>query len=265
MDPIFYLYYIILGGCVGFIAGLLGVGGGAIMVPVLTSLFVAQGIAQEHVVHLALGTSLSSILLTSISSLMAHHRRDGVLWPQVRCITPGILIGSLLAMLILHFVQSIFLAAWFALFMVFVAFQILFGKAPRASKPLPSKTGLIAAGSVIGALSTLASIGGGSISVPYLLRHNVPLKKAIGTSAALGFPIALFGMTVYWVLGEFFSPSERGYIAFQAVIPISLMSIIFAPLGVRAAYKLPVNVLKKIFAALLIALSAKMFFSLVHF
>ncbi|VUD64072.1 hypothetical protein TDB9533_03240 [Thalassocella blandensis] len=257
------MYFALLGIAVGFLAGLLGIGGGTVMVPMLTSIFLSLGIQHDHVVHLALGTSMASIVLTAISSLVAHHKRGGVQWSIVQAMTPGILLGSISATLILGFLNSTVLAGVFALFLLFVAWQMVRGKKIQHSRTLPGTAGLFAVGGGIGALSTLVSIGGGSISVPFLLRHNVAITKAIGTSAALGFPIALFGACGYWVLGHFFSDSPQGFIYFPAVAAISLMSVLFAPLGVKAAYQLPIGILKKIFALLLVGLSLKMLVTIV--
>lgn len=263
MDVITLGYFAALGMIVGFLAGLLGIGGGTVLVPALTTIFLSIGIDRDHIMHLALGTSMASIVLTSASSLFAHHKRGGVLWPIVKCMTPGILLGSVVATFLLSFLNSTMLASVFAVFLLFVAWKMLVGKAPNESSPLPGTAGLVLVGSGIGALSTLVSIGGGSISVPYLLRHKVAITNAIGTSAALGFPISLFGASGYWVLGHFFSDSPVGFIHFPAVATVSLMSVMFAPLGVKAAYRLPIGILKKIFATLLIFLSLKMLWAVV--
>lgn len=262
-EPIVLVYFVLLGVGVGFLAGLLGVGGGAVMVPMLTTIFLYAGVELEHVVHLALGTSMASIVVTSLSSMRAHHQRQGVIWPVVKAMTPGVLLGSVFAMLIIDQLNPVALASFFAFFMLLVSGKMLFGKQDKGDYPLPGNMGLFAVGGGIGMLSTLVSIGGGSLTVPYLMRHNTEMTKAIGTSAALGFPIAIFGMTGYFVLGHFFSDSPVGYISWQAVLAISVTSAVFAPLGAKAAYRLPVKILKKILAILLIGLSIKMLFSVI--
>ncbi|NTV09611.1 MAG: sulfite exporter TauE/SafE family protein, partial [Zoogloea sp.] len=194
-----WLAYLALGGCVGFFAGLLGVGGGGIMVPMLTTLFAAQGFPQTHLVHLALGTSMAAIVLTSIASLRAHHRHGAVLWPVVRAITPGILAGTFGATFIAAGVSTRPLAIFFSCFMAYVATQMLLNIKPKPSRELPRPLTISAVGLGIGGISALVAIGGGSLSVPFMTWCNVKMQNAIGTSAAIGLPIALAGTLGYLV------------------------------------------------------------------
>jgi len=189
-----FLAYLALGAFAGFFAGLLGVGGGAVMVPVLAMMFAAQGIADAHLMHLALGTSMATIIFTSVSSLRAHHQHGAVLWPVVRRIAPGIVIGTLLGGQIAAQVPTRPLAVFFALFMSYVAVQMILNIKPKPSRELPGAPAMFGVGLGIGGLSSLVAIGGGSLSVPFLTWCNVKMHQAIGTSSALGFPIAAAGM-----------------------------------------------------------------------
>ncbi len=257
----FIIALVLLGSVVGFLAGLLGIGGGLVMVPVLTSLFVWQGLPVENVVHLALGTSMASIIVTSLSSMRAHHRKGGVLWNVVKLIAPGIVVGAFLATFIAAMLSSVFLATFFGCFLIYASTQMFLNKKPKPSRTLPGAGGLFAAGGVIGSISALVSIGGGTLTVPYLSWHNVDVKKAIGTSAAIGLPISLAGTVGYLVNGwnvEIAGPYIFGFVNIPAVILISVMSFLTAPLGANLAHKLPVQVLKKVFAVLLLLLAAKM-------
>ncbi len=258
------LSFLVLGSFVGFMAGLLGIGGGGIMVPILTSIFLLQGVDADNVVHLALGTSMASMVVTSYSSLRAHNAKGAVLWKVVKGMAVGIVLGTFLATFLASYLSSLYLAIFFTVFMAFVSFQMFLNKKPRPSRDLAGSAGLFAAGSGIGAISALVSIGGGSLTVPYLTWQNVEIKKAIGTSAAIGLPISIAGTLGYLVNGLGSSSAEvytLGFVNLPAVLLISATSFFMAPLGARFAHKLPVSILKKIFAILLIILSIKMLFA----
>lgn len=256
--------FILLGSLVGFTAGLLGVGGGGIMVPVLTTIFLYQGVPVEKVVHLALGTSMASIIFTSISSLRAHHAKDGVIWPIVKQMVMGILIGTFLATFLASSLSSLYLAIFFSLFMAYVSLQMFMDKKPI--KDISGSGELFLVGTGIGTISALVSIGGGSLTVPYLVSRKVDIKKAIGTSAAIGLPISIAGTLGYVINGWSYTSTDNltfGFIYLPGVILISLISTIFAPFGVKMAHRLPVPLLKKIFSVLLILLSIKMLSSII--
>lgn len=266
LNPEWVLGFLLLGAFVGFMAGLLGIGGGGIMVPTLTSIFLLQGVPVEKVVHLALGTSMASIIATSLASMRAHHRKGGVLWPVVRAVTPGIIVGTFLATFVAKSISSAHLALFFAVFMGAVAVQMFLNKKPKASRELAGTTGLLAAGSGIGAISALVSIGGGSLTVPFLTWQNVEIRKAIGTSAAIGLPISIAGTLGYVVNGWANSSPENytlGFIYLPAVLLISVVSFFTAPIGAKMAHRLPVGILKKIFAVLLVLLGLKMLLSVI--
>ncbi len=258
------LSFLLLGSVVGFLAGLLGVGGGGLMVPVLTTLFLAQGVSVDKVVHLALGTSMASIVITSISSLRAHHARGGVLWPVVKQMVLATLIGTFAATFLASATSTLYLAIFFAIFMAYISIQMFRDKKPVREVSGPGE--LFLAGSIIGVVSALVSIGGGSLTVPYLVSRCIDIKKAIGTSAALGLPISIAGTLGYLFNGWSVTTNDDytfGFIFLPAVILISIMSFITAPLGVKMVHRLPVPIIKKIFSVLLIMLSIKMLTSVI--
>lgn len=255
------LMYLPVGFIAGILAGLLGVGGGLIIVPMLVFCFVKQGIPTEVIMHLALGTSLASIIFTSISSFMSHHRRRAVDWSIVRVIIPGILVGTYLGTLVASKLSTEFLKVFFCIFLYSVATQMILSKKPKASRELPGFAGMFGVGNVIGVASSLVGIGGGSLSVPFMIWCNIPAHRAIGTSAAIGFPIAVAGAFGYIVnnLGATgLPPYSLGYVYLPALVFIVSLSVLTAPLGARLAHALPVDKLKRIFALFLCAVATKM-------
>ncbi|AYH45418.1 sulfite exporter TauE/SafE family protein [Azoarcus sp. DN11] len=262
---VWWLSYLALGAFIGFFAGLLGVGGGGIMVPMLTSLFIAQGMPKESVVHLALGTSMSAIVMTSIASLRTHHKHGAVRWDVVRYIAPGIVVGTFAATFVASRIASKPLAIFFACFMAYVSLQMLANIKPKPSRDLPGPVGMSAVGLGIGGVSALVAIGGGSLSVPFMTWCNVKVHHAIGTSAAIGLPIALAGTVGYLVNGwgvTGMPALSLGFVYLPALVLISVVSTWTAPVGARLAHRLPVATLKKIFAGVLMLLSAKMLHAL---
>ncbi len=257
--------YIVLGLVVGFVAGLLGVGGGLIIVPVLIALFQTYAIAIGMEPQLALGTSLASILFTSISSMRAHHRHGAVEWPLVRRITPGIVAGTLLGSLLATQMSASILRLGFTLFLFYAATQMWLDFKPRPHRNLPGVAGTTLAGSVIGAVSSWVGIGGGTLSVPFMLWHNLSLHRAIATSSAIGLPIAVAGAAGY-VLGGWraypLPDYSLGFVYLPALAGIVLGSVLTAPLGARTAHRLPVRPLKRIFALLLFVLAVRMLYML---
>jgi len=257
--------YLLLGSVVGILAGLLGIGGGLVIVPVLTFIFTAQGLPYEHILHLALGTSLTSIIFTSFSSVRAHHKRGAVLWPIVFRITPGIVIGTLSGSWVAAQLSTNFLKIFFTVFLFYVGTQMLMGIKPKPSREVPGTAGVIGVGTVIGIFSSLVGIGGGTLSVPFLSWCNIEMIKAIATSAAIGFPIAVTG-TIGYALNGFSAtglpPEAFGYIHVTAFLGISAASIITAPLGARLAHSLLVDKLKKVFAFFLFVIAFRMLWTL---
>jgi uncharacterized membrane protein YfcA len=259
-----WLMYLGLGAFAGVLAGLLGVGGGLVIVPMLTFIFIAQHMPAEHILHLALGTSLASIMFTSASSLRAHHGRGAVDWLVVRRITPGIMAGTFAGSWVAAQLSTSFLKAFFVIFLYYVAVQMLLDIRPQPHRQLPGRAAMFGVGGLIGGVSSLVGIGGGSMSVPFLVWCNIAMRTAIGTSAAIGFPIALAGAIGYIINGLTapLPPHTLGFVYLPALLGVSAASMVTAPLGARLAHSLPTGGLKKIFALLLIVMGTKMLLSL---
>jgi uncharacterized membrane protein YfcA len=258
------LMYLVVGAIAGLLAGLLGVGGGLIIVPMLVFCFTRQDVPEATMMHLALGTSMASIVFTSVSSFWAHHRRGAVRWEVVRRIVLGILAGTMAGTYVAARLPTGYLKGFFAVFLCYVATQMVLDRKPKPSRELPGWQGMFGVGGVIGFVSSLVGVGGGVLSVPFLLWCNVPLRKAIGTSAAIGFPIAVFGSLGYIANGlgtTDLPPHSVGYVYLPALACIVSASVLLAPLGVRLAHRLPVTKLKRVFAALLIVVGLRMLLS----
>jgi uncharacterized protein len=259
--------FLALGAAAGFAAGLLGIGGGMLMVPFITMVLTAKDFPKELIVHMAIATSLATITFTSMSSVRAHHKRGAVAWNIVKLLAPGILVGSWVGPWIGKQMNSTVLAAFFGVFVAVSATQMLLDKKPAPHRDLPKAPGMFGAGGVIGVLSGLVGAGGGFVSVPFMTWCNVPIHTAVATSAALGFPIALAG-TLSNVFYGMHTPGlpdgSLGFIYLPALLVISLASVTTAPLGAKTAHSLPVRSLKKVFAVMLYALAAYMFYKAVR-
>jgi len=262
-----YAAYLILGTATGFLAGLFGVGGGLVLVPILLLLFDAQHFPGSHLLHLALGTSMATILFTSLSSTRKHHQHRAVNWQFVRNITPGILLGAAIGAFSATSISQQYLGIFFALFVYFTAAQILLDVRPHPSRQLPGFGGMTLTGTITGWLSSMVSIGGGTIVVPFLVWCNTPLRNAIGTSAAVGFPVAVGGTLGYIFTGTNVSAIPQntlGFVYLPALFWVALASVITAPLGAKATHHLKVGLLRKLFAVLLILLATKMLWKVLH-
>jgi len=262
-----FILFLLLGSFVGFMSGLLGIGGGGIMVPILTSIFLAQGIHIENVVHLALGTSMASIIITSFSSMKAHNKNHNVRWDIVNQISVGVVLGTFLATFLASKMNSIYLAIFFSLFMAYTAFQMFTNIKINPNKKIGNNKELFVVGNGIGLISALVSIGGGSLVVLYLTLRNIELKKAIGSSAGIALPLSIAGTFGYIINGWDYTSIDNytlGYVYLPAVLVISIMSYFTAPYGANFANKLPILKLKKIFALLLTILSIKMLIAIFY-
>jgi uncharacterized membrane protein YfcA len=264
IEPTLILELALLGLCTGFLAGLLGIGGGMIMVPFLTWMLGQRGVSPDLAVKMAIATSMATIIFTSISSVRAHHKKKAVRWDLVKGLAPGIVLGSLVGSLgIFSMVKGTALAVFFGAFVGFSATQMFLDKKPAPSRQMPGFAGQLGAGGLIGLLSGLVGAGGGFISVPFMAWCNVAIHNAVATSAALGFPIALANVTGYIVSGlhvEQLPPNTFGYLWLPALVVIATCSVFMAPVGAGIAHRLPVKQLKRVFASILYALAAYMLY-----
>ena len=257
-----FLSCVVLGAFIGFMAGLLGIGGGIIAVPVLLFLLPKAGVIPDHLTHVAIATSLAAIILTSLSSAKAHHSRGNVPWPLLKIMLPGFVFGALSA----GFISSLFSAATlkqaFAIFVIIMAIQMVFPfKAPEVERQLPKPSYLFIAALLIAIIAALMGIGGGVLLVPFLCWCGVQMRHAIGFSSVTGFMIALFGSISYVLAGwgaEGLPDYMLGYIYLPALVGIVCTSIFMAPVGAKAASLWPTPTLKKIFALMLIFTGLKL-------
>lgn len=243
-------------------AGLLGIGGGALIVPVLVIVFETQQVDPGITMQAALGTSLATIVFTALSSVLAHHRRGAVNWAIFRQITPGIVIGGLVGAGIADHLASRTLHIMFVVFMFALALQMSRGTmATTAHGRLPGVMGVTIAGTIIGTASAIFGIGGGSLSVPFMTWCSVPVRQAIATSAAIGLPIALSSTTGYIIAGLHdprLPPWSVGYVVLPAFLGIVVASTLAAPFGARLAHRLSEATLRRIFALFVTILGARM-------
>jgi len=253
----------LLGLCTGFLAGLLGIGGGMVLVPFLTYFLDRLGTAPDLTVKMAIATAMATVVFTSLSSLRAHHQRGAVRWAMVRSLAPGIVCGGLLASLgAFSLLRGKYLALFFGVFVGFSAWRMLRShRAAPSGRAPPGPWGLLGAGGALGFIAGLVGAGGAFISVPMLNRWSLPMQQAVGTSAALGLPVALVNSAGFVFAGA--SDPGRplysfGYLWLPALLGVACCSMLTAPWGARAAHRLPVHQLKLIFAALLFALAAYM-------
>lgn len=263
MESIFltFLLYLALGAGVGIMAGLLGVGGGLIIVPTLAWIFHNQQVNEALLMHLVLGTSLATIVITSISSVRAHHQHRAVQWAAMWQLVPGIVVGAWLGAAIADLLPSAALTKIFAVFVLTVAAQMVFGMKPAAHRELPGQLGMSVAGGLIGGISAIVGIGGGSLTVPFLTWCNISIRHAVATSAACGLPIALAGSIGFIVTGWKHTQLPAwsvGYVYLPALLGIAAASMLTAPIGARLAHTLPTAMLKKIFAIFLIVIGIRM-------
>ncbi|ROR34527.1 sulfite exporter TauE/SafE family protein [Inmirania thermothiophila] len=261
MTALALLAYLAAGALAGVLAGLLGVGGGIVIVPALLVLLEAQGVAPELSMHMAVGTSLATILLTSLSSVRAHHRRGALRRELVAAMAPAIAAGALAGAGLADALAGAVLRRIFGAFLLLVAAQLALELVPAGRRQVPGRGVLAAAGGVIGAVSALLGIGGGSLTVPFLVWRNVPVHEAVATSAACGLPIAAAGAAgfVWGGWGETgLPPWSLGYVHLPALAGIALASVPAAPVGAALAHRWPAARLRRIFAAFLVVVGLRM-------
>ena len=264
IEPLLILELAALGLVTGFLAGLLGIGGGMIMVPFISAILSGRGVEPGLAVKMAIATSMATIIFTSVSSVRAHHKKGAVRWDIVKALAPGIVLGAMVASLgVFALLKGASLYFVFAAFVAFSGSQMFLDKKPAPTRQLPRTAGLLGAGGVIGALSGLVGAGGGFVSVPFMTWCNVAIHNAVATSAALGFPIALANVVGYVIAGQGLQgvpPYSFGYLWLPALVVIASCSVLMAPLGARAAHALPVKKLKRAFAVVLFTLAIYMLY-----
>ena len=256
-----WLVYLGVGIFVGLFAGLLGIGGGSVMVPILSLTFASQGFSGDHLVHMALATSMATIIPGGISSAWAHHKHRAVNWQVVKQMLPGILVGTLSGAVIAHFSSTAFLKTFFVVFICYLAVQLLFDIKPKGRHALPGAKGMFAFGAVMGVISSFAGIGGAVMSISFLTWCNFRMHDAIGTAAAIGVPLAIAGTVGFIATGlldKGLPEWSLGYVYLPAFAGIAITSFLVAPLGAKLAHRLPVPVLRRVFVVFLVALAVKM-------
>lgn len=254
-----WIEFALTGLFAGFLAGYLGIGGGLVLVPVLSWVFSRDPATAGVAVQMAVATSLATMLFSSLSSVLAHHRRGAILWLLVRQLLPGLLAGALLGTCIAASISSAALGSVFGFFALLIGIQMLRGPAQAGSRPLPGRAATAAIGFSIGSISSLLGIGGGSMTVPWLLWHGQQIRNAVATAAACGYPIAIAGTLGFMLLGES-TPgvAALGYINLQALAGIAVFSVMGAPLGVAAIHRSNPLLARRVFALFLLSVAVKM-------
>lgn len=260
------LLMLLVGSLAGLIAGLFGVGGGLILVPVVLWVLQMQGLENEYAQHIAIGTSFAVMVFTSFSSAYSQYKKQSIDWKTFQFMSMGVILGTALGAVLAPYLPTKGLQVFFVVFATITALRTLLGLNPKPSRQLPSSTGLLSVGSVIGVLSSWVGIGGGSMTVPFLTLCNMPIHRAVGTSAALGWPIALAGTVGYVWSGsqvETLPSATWGFVYLPAVIVLSIATIITAPLGVKLSHQLSSQRLKQGFGVLLLLIAARMLWKVV--
>ncbi len=253
--------YLTIGSVAGVMAGLLGIGGGLIIVPALVWVFARQGVDAGQLVHLAVGTSLATIVATSVSSIWAHHRRNAVRWELFARLTPGILLGAWAGAEAADRLSSVWLQRAFGCFALLVGLRMLLGLKAKARYDLPAASGMAVGGALIGSVSAVVGIGGGSMTVPFLTACRVHIREAVATSSACGLPIALVGALGFIWTGwskQGLPAWTSGYVYWPAFAGIVVSSVMLAPVGARLAHSIPVDRLKRVFAFFLMIVGTRM-------
>jgi uncharacterized membrane protein YfcA len=253
--------YLALGAFVGFFSGLLGIGGGSATVPVLAFIFAAKGFAPDHVVHSALGTGIAAMLFSSFASVRSHHQRNAVNWSVLRRMAAGLLVGTFGGALLAGTLDVRLLSVAFTLLMFYFAFQMLRTRNAVPTRRLPGAGVLSGFGAFVGFISSLSATGGASIVVPFLVKRNIVIHQAIGTAAAVGWPIAAAGALGYMIGGwdaPGLPPYSLGYVYVPALVGVVIASMLMAPVGAAISHRTPGTTLKKIFAIVLFALATTM-------
>lgn len=260
-SPEILLPLIMIGAFAGFLAGLLGIGGGMVVVPIVLWLLERQQIGGAYSQHLAIGTSFAVMVFTTFSGMMAQHRRGAVRWDVVRQMSPAMVAGGLMGSAVARWLPMQFLQLFFTVFVLAVALQMLMRFKPKPGRHLPGWSGLSAAGGLFGMLSSWIGIGGGSLSVPFLIYCNVPVHQATGTSGGLAWPMAVSGAVGYLVSGwgvAGLPPHAFGFWYLPAVAILAACTVLLAPVGVRVAHRLSPEKLKMAVGLLMLVIALQM-------
>ena len=250
-----FVLYLVVGALSGVLAGLFGVGGGLILVPVLVYSLAAQGVSADVLTHVAVGTSLATIVFTSVNSVLAHQKHGAILWPLIKPISLGVLAGAALGAMTASMIQGPMLQKIIGVFALSMAVQMAFNLTPKTRRPPPATPGLVAAGGIIGWASAIFGIAGGSLTVPFLVWRSTDMKKAVATSAACGVPIALAAAIGYVVTGwgmQGLPAWSTGFVYWPAVAGLAATSMLFARVGAKLAHRLNPLLLKRLFALMLV-------------
>lgn len=255
-----WLEFALIGAVAGYFAGFLGIGGGLVTVPALTWVFLRIPETSDSAIHYAVATSLATMLVTSLSSLIAHHRRDAVIWPEVRRLLGGLLIGAAGGAFIASALAPLRLTLVFAAFAFLAGLQLLLSPAVRGEKPLPGAAATSFVGLVIGAISSMVGIGGGSMTGPWLMWHGIRAQRAVATAAACGYPIALAGTAAFVFLGQDqdLPGAALGFVHGPAWLGISIMGAVAAPLGVATVHRLSPVLVKRLFGVVLVLIALRL-------
>ncbi|MBH5328081.1 sulfite exporter TauE/SafE family protein [Eikenella sp. S3360] len=256
-----------VGAAAGFLAGLLGIGGGAVTVPIVLWFLGKQGIGGAHSQHLAVGTSMAVMVFTTFSSALAQQKKGAVRWEFVRRMAPGLVAGSLLGSLVSNRIPTFGLQVLFVVFCYLVAAKNLFQLNPQPAARLPDARVQVGAGGLFGLLSSWVGIGGGSLSVPFMMYCRVPVHQAVATSSVLAWPIAAAGAAGYLVSGWSVPGLPAGSLGFwylPCVAALGVCTVLFAPLGVKAAHRLPPPWLRRAFGLLMVAIGSQMLWKLLY-
>ncbi len=253
--------FLLIGLAAGFAAGFLGIGGGLIIVPGLIWLFSRDSATASQASHLAVATSMATMLATSLSSIVAHHRRGAVRWDLFRQLAPGLGLGAALGAALADQLSSPQLTRVFALFALLAGLQLVLGRSSERQRPWPgpARTGMV--GGVIGAISSLVGIGGGSMTGPWCMWHGLRAQHAVATAAACGYPIALVATASYLWLGPgaaMDGGAVLGYVHLPALAGIAVAGVAAAPLGAWAVHKTPPQRVRQVFGGLLLLVGARL-------
>ena len=252
--------FLMIGLLAGYLAGFLGIGGGFVVVPALTWLLLKDSATAPFAIHMAVATSLATMLVTSLSSIVAHQRKKAIRWPLVKPLAPGLVLGAVLGAFLADYLEGEMLVRVVGVFAILAGLQLVLARKPLGEKPLPGQPGVSVVGLVIGGISSLIGIGGGALTGPWQMWHGIRAQNAVATSAACGYPIAVAGTFAFIFLGvgAELPDGALGYIHLPAFAGIAVASALAAPLGAATVHMLPPTLVKRLFGVFLLLVGARM-------